>query len=202
MYKTNRHFKLNNDDHEDSIDNIDTDTHVKIIDNNIYFYSDVSSESVIELIVAIKNLTKKSQILGIIYNIIPPKINIYIHSDGGEVHSALSVFDTIKNNPVEIKTIVSGNASSAATIISLAGHSRSMTPNSYMLIHNISSEFWGKMHEFEDEMKNMTKLTNNLKRIYKEYSNLTKTQLDSILKKDLLIDAKTCLKYGFVDEVE
>ena len=70
-----------------------------------------------------------------------------------------------------------------------------------MLIHNISSSFWGKMHEFEDEMKNMAKLTSNLKSIYRENSKLNKKTIESLLKKDLLIDAKTCLKYGLVDEI-
>ena len=70
-----------------------------------------------------------------------------------------------------------------------------------MLIHQLSTVFWGKMHEFEDEMKNMNKLTSNLKHIYKEYGSITKKQLDDLLKKDLLLDSKTCLKYGFVDEI-
>ena len=203
MYTTmSKQWKRRNAQEEEEETEEEEGTYVKVIDNNVYFYADVSSESVIELICAIKTLTKKLQIVGITYGIDSPAINLYIHSDGGEVHSALSVFDMIKDNPVDVRTIVSGNASSAATIISLAGHYRTITKNSYMLIHNISSEFWGKMHEFEDEMKNMTKLTNNLKRIYKENTNLTKTQLDGILKKDLLLDAKTCLKYQLVDAIE
>ena len=57
------------------------------------------------------------------------------------------------------------------------------------------------MHEFEDELKNMAKLTSNLKKIYKENTNINKTQLDTLLKKDLLLDAKTCKKYGLIDNI-
>lgn len=174
---------------------------VKVQNNDIYFFGPVSSESVLQLSLAIKKITKQMLILSIELGVEPPSINIYIHSEGGEVHSALSVFDLIRTNRVHINTIISGNASSAATIISMAGHTRKITENSYMLIHNISSAFWGKMHEFEDEMRNMAKLTTNLKQIYKDYGTITKKQLDDLLKKDLLLDAETCLKFGFVDEI-
>ena len=83
----------------------------------------------------------------------------------------------------------------------MAGHNRSISKNSYMLIHNISSTFWGKMHEFEDEMKNMEKLTCNLKEIYRGNSKMNKTTINNLLKKDLLLDAETCLRYGLVDEI-
>ena len=57
------------------------------------------------------------------------------------------------------------------------------------------------MHEFEDEMKNMSKLTANLKSIYKDNSSITRAKLNTLLSKDLLMDAKECLKLGLVDEI-
>ena len=194
--------KFRNDDEEEDDEEASEYNEISVQDNNIYFYTDVNPKSALELVLAINELTKKMRILAISHNIQAPTITLHINSEGGEVHSALSVFDTIKRNPTPIKTIISGNASSAATIISLAGHERAISQNSYMLIHNISSGFWGKMHEFEDEMKNMSKLTANLKKIYKENTNITKTQLDNLLKKDLLLDAKTCVKYGLVETIE
>ena len=175
---------------------------VTIVDNNIYFYTDVSPKSIKELLVHIKEITKKNQILAITLGIDPPPINLYINSEGGCLYSALSIIDIISLNKVKINTIVSGVCMSAATLILLSGHTRSMMPNSYMLIHNISSGFWGKMHEFEDEMKNLSELTKKLKEIYKKNSNITKTQLDKILKTDVLIPANDCLKYGLIDEIK
>jgi ATP-dependent protease ClpP protease subunit len=196
--------KYRNDDEEDNEDDVEASEYNDILvqDNNIYFYTEVTPKSALELIIAITDLTKQMRILAITHNIPAPTIMIHINSEGGEVHSALSVFDTIKRNPTPIKTIISGNASSAATIISLAGHERVISQNSYMLIHNISSGVWGKMHEFEDVMKNMSKLTTNLKKIYKENTTITNIQLENLLKKDLLLDAKTCVKYGLVDAIE
>lgn len=189
------------EDPEESDDDDDT-TEIKVVDNNIYFYCDVSSDSIKELVISIKELTKKNQIVGITYDIDPPPINLYINSEGGCLYSALSVIDLISTNIVHINTIISGVCMSAATLLFLSGHSRYIMENSYMLIHNISSGFWGKMHEFEDEMKNLTELTKKLKSIYTKNSNISKTQLDKLLKTDVLITSQQCLKYGLVDEIK
>ena len=174
---------------------------IKVIDNDIYFHSPVYDSSILELIYAINTLSKKLQIISIKYNIDPPPIKLHINSEGGSVIAALSLLDKIKNSNVEIHSIIEGCACSAATIISIVCHKRFITKDSYMLIHNISSDFWGKMHEIEDEMKNLKLLTKKLKDIYKDNSIIQTKQLDSLLKKDLLIDANTCKRYGFVDEI-
>ena len=141
MSSGNKYKMTDSDD-----DDLDENCNVRVQDNNIYFFCSVTSETILELTVNIDILSKELQKFAIQYDIDPPPINIYINSEGGEVHPALSVFDTIRNNKVTINTIISGNASSAATIIALAGSTRKITKNSYMLIHNISSAFWGKMH--------------------------------------------------------
>lgn len=186
---------------EDSDEEEQVEKLVTVVDNNIYFYTDVCEKSIKELILHIKEITKKNQILGITFGIDPPKINIYINSHGGCLYSALAIIDIIASNPVEINTIVSGVCMSAATLILLSGHNRFIMPNSYMLIHNISSGFWGKMHEFEDEMKNLNELTKKLKEIYKKNSNISRSQLDKLLKTDIIIPADECLKYGLIHEI-
>jgi ATP-dependent protease ClpP protease subunit len=40
-----------------------------------------------------------------------------------------------------------------------------------------------------------------IKEIYEAKTKIPKTKMDEILKHDLWWDAKTCLKYGLVDEI-
>ena len=176
------------------------DRDIKVIDNHIYFYSDVSIKSILELTDMIKKLTKELLMLNIQFN---TNVEIYIHinSGGGDVFAVLSCIHLIENNKININTIVEGQSCSAATILAMVGKTRKITQNSYMLIHNISSGFWGKMHEFEDEMKNLTLLTKDIRKMYNKYTNINARQLDQLLKKDLLLNAKTCVSYGLVDEI-
>ena len=193
-YRLSKKVVLDEDSEEEEENNL------KVIDNHIYFYNDVTVKSIADLTIEIKKLTKSLLAVNITYDT-DIEIFLHINSAGGEVFGVLSIINLIINNKVNIVTVIEGQACSAATILSMIGSRRQITENSYMLIHNLSSGFWGKMHEMEDEMKNLTLLTKDIKKMYKTYTNITTTQLESLLKKDLLLDAKTCLRYGLVDEI-
>ena len=181
-------------------DEEDCEDCIKVIDNHIYFYSNVSTKSILELTQIIKKLTKDLLVLNVQYNT-DVEIWLHINSGGGDVFAILSCIHLIENNKININTIVEGQACSAATILSMIGKTRQITENSYMLIHNISSGFWGKMHEFEDEIKNLKLLTKDIRKMYTKYTSIKIKQLDQLLKKDLLLHAKICLSYGLVDEI-
>ena len=70
-----------------------------------------------------------------------------------------------------------------------------------MLIHQLSSGFWGKYAEIEDEKKNCDKLMELIKSIYGEYTKVPEEKIDELLKHDLWWDAETCLEYGLVDKI-
>lgn len=185
---------------EDEEEETDGEEYIKVLDNHIYFYSDVSIKSILELTEIIKKLTKDLLLLNIQFDT-DVEIWLHINSGGGDVFAVLSCIHLIENNKININTIVEGQACSAATILSMIGKTRQITQNSYMLIHNISSGFWGKMHEFEDEMKNLKLLTKDIRKMYNKYTNINTRQLDQLLKKDLLLNAKTCVSYGLVDDI-
>jgi ATP-dependent protease ClpP protease subunit len=60
---------------------------------------------------------------------------------------------------------------------------------------------WGKYEELKDDMENNENLMSVIKDIYDKHTNIPKKELDKILKHDLWWDAKTCLKYGLIDEI-
>jgi len=186
---------------EDESDGEQTINEIKVTGNNIYLYSDINQEIALNFNTELKKLEEKLIIVSIQYDCELPNINIHINSEGGEVFSALSMVDSIKNCKVPITTIVEGQAASAATLISIVADTRKITSNSYMLIHQISSGFEGKHNEFKDEMKNLNRLMKSMKKIYKEYTNLDESKLDSCLKKDIWWSSKFCLDNGLVDEI-
>ena len=85
--------------------------------------------------------------------------------------------------------------------MSVVGHRRLMHSHSYMLINQLSSGMWGKYEELKDDMENSENLMKVIKDIYIKHTNIPKRELDKILKHDLWWDAKTCLKYGLIDEI-
>ena len=175
--------------------------HISVHENKIYYYSGVSRESAAELNKKIGEIESKSLTLANTLDIDPPTLKILINSGGGSITAGISSMDTILRSKVPIHTYVDGFCASAATFLSVVGNYRFMSRNSYMLIHQLSTNFWGKYSEFEDEKQNLDLMMKTIKRVYKEYTNVPMRKLDEILKHDLLWDAKMCLKYGLVDEV-
>ena len=175
--------------------------HIAVHENKIYYYAGVNRESAAELNKKIGEIESKSLTLGYNLDIDPPTLKILINSGGGSITAGISSMDTILRTKVPVHTYVDGFCASAATFLSVVGSYRFMSRNSYMLIHQLSTNFWGKYSEFEDEKQNLDLMMKTIKRVYKEYTKVPMGKLDEILKHDLMWDAKTCLEYGLIDEI-
>jgi ATP-dependent protease ClpP protease subunit len=187
----------NNNDIED-IGGIDS----QIIDNNIYFYSDVDVSAALSLN---KNITLLNNQLSTIQNnyklVETPNINLHINSNGGDLFAGFSIVNYVKNSRIPIHSIIDGYAASAATLFSVVAKKRFMKEYSFILIHQLSTSFWGKYSEFEDEMTNNKLLMNQIYKIYEDHTKIPKKKLVEILKKDIWFDAKQALEYGLIDEI-
>ena len=169
--------------------------------NDIYFYGPVTQRSCFELKNKINELDVKSSLMQIKYRIDPPPIHLHIQSNGGSLFHTLYMVDLIKNCNTPIYTYIDGFAASAATLISVVGKKRYITKNSLMLIHQLSGSESGKFDELEDQLTNMKVLMMTIKNIYLNNTNIHPLELNSLLKKDLWLNAETCLKYGLVDKI-
>lgn len=165
--------------------------------NSVYFYSGVSPEKIFEFNKHLRDVKSKFHLNEM------SRINVYIHSYGGSVFSGASAMDTIieTSKVVPVRTVVEGAAASAATFLSVVGTERVMQRHAYMLIHQLSSAFWGKYAEIKDEIENLDRLMEMIRSVYKEYTKVPKSQLDKILKRDIWFDAETCLNYGMIDKI-
>jgi len=187
-------------DDEDSV----KDEFVEKEDNHIYFYSEVITKPVLDLIKGLNDLSKDLRINAIKFGRTDPDpIKLHINSRGGVTSHSFAVLDTILRirKEVPVHTIVEGTCASAATIIALGGTKRFMGENSHYLIHQLSHIFWGTYTEFQDEQKNLDTLMVKVKEIYTRYTKVPREELEGILKHDLWWDAQKSLEYGVIDNI-
>jgi len=172
------------------------------IDNRIFFYSEIERDKVLQLNRKVRELDNQhvveTQNRGL--KDLPP-IYLHINSFGGSIFAGLSAMDNLLQCKSKVTTVVDGVCASAATFVSVVGTKRMITPHSFMLIHQISSMFWGKYSEFKDEAKNMKMFMDIIRGIYIKYTKIPEKELKNIMDHDLFFDAKTCLKYELVDEI-
>ena len=187
----------------DSGDSDNDDDESKIIreNNHVYFYSEVSRESIFKLNILLREAEKFVHTMSFDLNVKNIPIYLHINSFGGSLYDAYAAVDTIKNLRFPIYSIIEGCAASAGTIISVVCSKRFIGKNAHMLIHQLSSSMWGKMSEIEDEYKHLNELMKQIKRIYGEYTKISKKELTELLKHDIWLNPQTCIQYGLVDAI-
>ena len=131
---------------------------VEVDENRIYFYCPVGDHEALELNRLLRRLDVEMKYLASRLECRSIPIHLHIHSPGGSVFAGLSIADNIKSCNTDVYTYVDGSAASAATLISMAGDKRYASENSFMLLHQPSILWGGKLDEFMDEVENQKKI--------------------------------------------
>jgi ATP-dependent Clp endopeptidase proteolytic subunit ClpP len=192
---------LNNDDISDASQ--DKQKFVSVIDNNeLYFYNDVNTESALIVNKTLSDLARQLLIAKITFDLQEtPHIKLHINSDGGEVFGALSIVDRIQSSKVPVHSYAEGLVASASTLISVSCHKRYIRKNTILLIHQVRSWFEGTYEDFNDEKQNMDLIMKVVKDIYLKHTKFTEDELNTLLKRDIYLNAEDAIKYGLADEI-
>ncbi len=173
-------------------------------DNNIYFRSSVSNQSVDKLVDLINAKNEEFKLFkheALIKNVEPKPLYLHITSFGGSLFAGFRAVDAIMRSEIPIYTVVDGHAASAATLMSVCGKRRYMTPHSYMLIHQLSAGAVGKFWDIKDEYKNCNQFMEDIYKIYLNNTKMTKPELEETLSHDSWWSVETCREKGLVDEL-
>lgn len=180
-------------------DDTEPKTDIRVQGGDIYFYCDVTRESVRDLMTQIRKLEIEMATAMIKVGLDDtPRIRIHISSNGGCLYSGLAIFDYLRSTQAHITTIAEGCCASAATLILLGGDVCTMGPSAYLLIHQLGTAFWGKYEDLKDELAHCDQLMKTLKKIYLRETKIPEKKLDKLMKRDLYLSYRKCVKYGVV----
>jgi ATP-dependent protease ClpP protease subunit len=188
---------MGSDDEEET-----TEVCIKVIGNEILYYGDVDRENALDFVEKFKKLEidllkKKAELIGY-----EPVIRVHIMSGGGDMFAGLNMMNVLEKSRIQVITIAQGECCSAATFVLLGGTERRMGKNAYLLIHQISTGFWGKFQELKDEFKTTQKFMKMIKNMYLSKTEIPEKKFKRLMKKDLFLSPEKCLKYGIVHAVE
>ena len=130
-------------------------------------------------------------------------IVVIIDSYGGYVDSMWSMQDAMNLVTCKVHTLCIGKAMSCGQMILLGGAKgcRYATPNSRVMMHEISSWAHGKVSDIQNYTKEATRLDKQFKKFIVSKSKLTAKLLDEKLKHDYYMSAEEALKFGFIDKI-
>jgi ATP-dependent protease ClpP protease subunit len=175
----------------------------RIIGNEMFFFSDVTTDDILEFTEEFKKLEVKLLRQTIECPGYNPEIRIHICSDGGEMFAGLSAMNIIEKSRVKVTTIAQGACCSAATFMLLGGHERRMGKNAHILIHQLSTNgFWGKFEDLKNEMDSCSKFMDMITKVYGEKTEIPEKEFKKLMKKDIYLNVEECLKYNVVTSID
>ena len=134
-------------------------------------------------------------------------INVFIHSEGGDLTYCKAIYDLIKGCRNYVRGMVYGEASSSASIFFQACDERLMAPNAELMIH-IGEEATGGHPENKarwdakykrDGVWMQDVYLEKIKQIKPRY---TRKRLTDLLRFDTILSAKEAIELGLCDRIE
>jgi len=166
----------------------------------VFFHADVTKASVLRLVgllhdAAVSALRTQASPLH------PPRVTLYIHSDGGDAHAGLSAMAHIANCALPVVAITDGFVASAATLLLLGAHERYALPNANVLVHQVRMDCQDKMQDLQDDMSNAELLAESITLVYRERMLMGDRFIRRLLRRELYLSAEQCVRWGLVSAI-
>ena len=168
--------------------------------HHVYFYSDVNDESVLTLRTDVLDACRATvSDKGV--RITPKPIVIHVCSRGGQIRSMQWLMSLFNQVDVPICTMVDALSASAATCLTVMAPYRVATEHSMTLIHDYHSLTAGKREALVARQEGLEMGREQYKQILLARTRLTDAALEEMLRRDMWLDAETCMKSGLIDRV-
>ena len=130
-------------------------------------------------------------------------ISMYINSPGGSVYAGLAIYDTMQFIKPDVQTICVGVAMSMGALLLAAGAAgkRMATPNSKILIHQVSAGFQGQATDIEIHAKEIIDVRRRLDEIIAKHTKQPFEKVTNDTDRDYFMSAEEAVEYQIVDRV-
>jgi ATP-dependent Clp protease, protease subunit len=171
------------------------DIYSRLLNERIIFLGTPVTEDIANLIVA--------QLIHLESEDPEKDISIYINSPGGSVYAGLAIYDTMQYIKPDVQTICVGVAMSMGALL-LAGGSddkRMATPNSKILIHQVSGGFQGQATDIEIHAKEIIDVRRRLDEIIAKHTGQPLEKVAKDTERDYFMSADEATEYNLIDRV-
>ena len=131
------------------------------------------------------------------------EIYLYINSPGGSVYAGLAIYDTMQYIKPDVQTICVGVAMSMGALLLAGGAEgkRMATPNSKILIHQVSSGFSGQATDIEIHAREILRVKEEMHQILAFHTGNTVEKVKADTERDFWMTADEARSYGVIDIV-
>jgi ATP-dependent Clp protease protease subunit len=128
-------------------------------------------------------------------------ILLEINSGGGDVHSGLSIIDTIENIEAPVITIANGMVASMAFLISICGDKRWATKNSWFMQHPVSTMVQDYAQFVKDQVEFLVRLEKQSEAIMRKHTHFKAMDYRKLRNGEIWLSSKEALEKGVIDKI-
>jgi ATP-dependent Clp protease protease subunit len=171
------------------------DIYSRLLNERIVFLGTPVTEDIANLIVA--------QLIHLESEDPEKDISIYVNSPGGSVYAGLAIYDTMQYIKPDVQTICVGVAMSMGALLLAGGTAgkRMATPNSKILIHQVSGGFQGQATDIEIHAKEIIDVRSRLDQIIAKHTGQPLEKVAKDTERDYFMSAEEAVEYNLVDRV-
>lgn len=127
----------------------------------------------------------------------------YINSPGGSVTAGLAIYDTMQYIKPDINTVCIGQAASMGAFLLAAGSpgKRHATPNSRIMIHQLSGGMRGQASDMEIHLQEALRLKESLNTILAKNCKKKIDEIEKDTDRDHFMSAEEAKSYGLIDKI-
>ena len=131
------------------------------------------------------------------------EISMYINSPGGQVTSALAIYDTMQYIKPDVSTICVGQAASMGALLLASGAAgkRYALPNSRVMIHQPLGGFQGQATDIDIHAREILTLRSRLNEVLAKHTGQSLETIARDTERDNFKSAADAVAYGLVDQV-
>lgn len=129
------------------------------------------------------------------------ELDIFINSDGGDVFTAMAIYNMLKRHKAHKTVHVDGIAASAATFIAMAGDKIVIPKNAYMMIHKPWAITYGNANDFRSMADSLDKIQEGMMNLYetKLKDNVKIETIKDLVDKETWMTGDEAAKYFNVE---
>jgi ATP-dependent Clp protease protease subunit len=171
------------------------DIYSRLLNERIIFLGTPVTEDIANLVVA--------QLIHLESEDPDKDVSIYINSPGGSVYAGLAIYDTMQYIKPDVQTICVGVAMSMGALLLAggAGGKRMTTPNSKILIHQVTGGFQGQATDIEIHAREIIDVRKRLDEIIAKHTGQPMDKVAKDTERDYFMSADEAKEYNLIDRV-
>jgi ATP-dependent protease ClpP protease subunit len=130
------------------------------------------------------------------------KIDLHLHSPGGNAWDGIAIYQALKNHPAEVTVYVDSLAASAASFIAMAGKRRVIGPHATMMIHDAAGLCWGNAADMAKTAEDLGRMSDNIAAIYASRAGTEVEPWREAMRTETWYTAQEAVAAGLMDEVQ